>query len=124
MFIFIITANLLFCTPLVPCHMYTKIFEKSVKHKENYSKTWDIRHHNSRKSRSASLLKPILDRFRTNQTEWQTRCLAMAIYYEARGESEKGQIAVAQVIMNRVKSRKYPGSICNVVYQNAHKRNR
>ena len=62
--------------------------------------------------------------FRTNQLDLQTGCLAIAIYYEARGESEIGQIAVAQVILNRVKSRKYPGSICDVVYQNAHLRNR
>jgi hypothetical protein len=50
-------------------------------------------------------------------------CLAMALYHEARGESELGQIAVAQVIINRVKSRKYPDSICGVVYENAHRRN-
>lgn len=62
--------------------------------------------------------------FRANDLDLQTGCLAIAIYYEARGETELGQIAVAQVILNRVKSRKYPSSICNVVYQNAHWRNR
>ena len=54
----------------------------------------------------------------------QSRCLALAIYYEARGESELGQIAIAQVVLNRVKSRKYPGTICKVVYENSHMRNR
>lgn len=55
---------------------------------------------------------------------WQTGCLAIAIYYEARSESKLGQIAVAQVVLNRVTSRRYPNSICGVVYQNAHIRNR
>lgn len=50
-------------------------------------------------------------------------CLAQAIYHEARGESVAGQIAVAQVIINRVKSRAYPNTVCGVVYQNRHRRN-
>ncbi len=54
----------------------------------------------------------------------QTGCMALAIYYEARSEDALGQIAVAQVILNRVQSRKYPNSICRVVFQNAHWRNR
>ncbi len=48
-------------------------------------------------------------------------CLATAIYHEARGEPEDGQWAVADVILNRVDSERYPGSICGVVYQNADK---
>lgn len=55
-----------------------------------------------------------------NRLDRQTGCLALAIYYEARSEDQLGQIAVAQVILNRVKSRKYPGTICRVVFQNAH----
>jgi len=51
-------------------------------------------------------------------------CLAKAIYNEARGEPEKGQWAVAQVILNRVAHRAYPSTICGVVYQNAEKFNR
>ncbi len=47
----------------------------------------------------------------------QRRCLATAIYFEARGESKKGQIAVAQVVMNRVRSSLYPDTICGVVFQ-------
>ncbi len=45
------------------------------------------------------------------------RCLANAIYFEARGEPERGQQAVAQVVINRVFSGHYPGTICGVVYQ-------
>lgn len=54
----------------------------------------------------------------------ETGCLAHAIYHEARGEPLMGRIAVAQVIVNRVKSAAYPDTICKVVYQNARWRNR
>ncbi len=47
----------------------------------------------------------------------EVRCLALNIYFEARGESRKGQFAVAAVTMNRVKSYKYPNSVCDVVWQ-------
>lgn len=50
-------------------------------------------------------------------------CLAKAIYFEARSEPTLGQIAVAGVVMNRVRSKRYPNSICGVVFQNDHKRN-
>jgi hypothetical protein len=49
------------------------------------------------------------------------RCLANAIYYEARSEPIRGQMAVAQVVMNRVFSGFYPNDVCAVVYQNAHR---
>jgi spore germination cell wall hydrolase CwlJ-like protein len=49
------------------------------------------------------------------------KCLANAVYFEARGESVRGQIAVAQVVMNRVFSPFYPKDVCSVVYQNAHR---
>jgi spore germination cell wall hydrolase CwlJ-like protein len=49
----------------------------------------------------------------------QTKCLAEAIYFEARGESRRGQLAVAQVIINRVKNPAFPSTICGVVYQGA-----
>jgi spore germination cell wall hydrolase CwlJ-like protein len=48
-------------------------------------------------------------------------CLANAVYFEARGESVRGQIAVAQVVMNRVFSPFYPNDVCGVVYQNANR---
>ncbi len=52
------------------------------------------------------------------------KCLTNAIYFEARGEPVRGQIAVAQVVMNRVFSGYYPDNVCGVVYQNANRRNR
>ena len=53
----------------------------------------------------------------------QKSCLATGIYFEARGEPARGQAAVAQVILNRVRNPTYPNSICAVVYQNKHKIN-
>lgn len=44
-------------------------------------------------------------------------CLALNIYFEARGESLKGQFAVADVTLNRVESSEFPDTICQVVYQ-------
>jgi hypothetical protein len=49
------------------------------------------------------------------------KCLADAVYFEARGEEFKGQEAVAQVVMNRVFSGYYPNDVCGVVYQNANR---
>ncbi len=49
------------------------------------------------------------------------RCLANAIYWEARSEPVRGQMAVAQVVVNRVFSPFYPDDVCAVVYQNAHR---
>lgn len=53
----------------------------------------------------------------------QSQCLSRAIYFEARSESELGQLAVAKVILNRVKSKRYPNNICDVVYQGSERRN-
>src|SRR6056297_856549 len=52
---------------------------------------------------------------RTGGADW--RCLAEALYFEARGESVKGQFAVAEVILNRVESAAYPNSVCSVSKQ-------
>lgn len=52
--------------------------------------------------------------------EWQ--CLAEALYFEARGETVKGQFAVAEVIMNRVESARFPESACAVINQGTGKK--
>jgi hypothetical protein len=52
----------------------------------------------------------------------ERRCLAEAIYYEARSESRVGRLAVADVVLNRVKSPVYPDSICEVVYEGSHRK--
>ena len=57
-------------------------------------------------------------------TAAEQKCLTAGIYFEARGESLKGQAAVAQVILNRVRNPTYPDTVCGVVYQNKGWRNR
>jgi spore germination cell wall hydrolase CwlJ-like protein len=49
------------------------------------------------------------------------KCLAEVVYFEARGEAVRGQMAVAQVVLNRAFSGKYPDTVCGVVYQNKHR---
>ena len=46
-----------------------------------------------------------------------TRCLANAVYFESRGESLPGQLAVAHVVINRAKSGRFPTTLCGVVHQ-------
>ena len=53
----------------------------------------------------------------------ELRCMATAIYFEARGETVRGQVAVGQVIMTRVRSNFYPNTICGVVFQGQWNRN-
>lgn len=47
----------------------------------------------------------------------EVNCMATAIFYEAQGESEKGKIAVGNVILNRMRSGLYPTSACGVIHQ-------
>ncbi len=48
-------------------------------------------------------------------------CLTAAVYYEARSQTEDGQRAVAQVVLNRVRNPAFPGSVCGVVYQGSYR---
>lgn len=57
-------------------------------------------------------------------SEPEQRCLAEAVYFEARGEPFDGQVGVAEVVLNRVRNPAYPATICGVVYQNKNLLNR
>jgi len=57
------------------------------------------------------------------KSDSQLQCLAKAIYFEARGETEKGQLAVGRVILNRVESGAYADTICGVVFQGSERPN-
>jgi len=50
-------------------------------------------------------------------SEREIECLALNSYYESRGESKAGQVAVAQVVINRLKNERFPNTICGVVQQ-------
>ncbi|HEY0853922.1 MAG TPA: cell wall hydrolase [Devosia sp.] len=66
---------------------------------------------------------PIMAKDGKKWSQKEMWCLATAIYFESRGEKYRGQVAVGQVVMNRVKHRLYPSTICGVVFQNQQKRN-
>ena len=53
----------------------------------------------------------------------EENCLARAVYFESRSESDLGQLAVAKVVLNRVKNPDFPKTICGVVYQGSNNRN-
>lgn len=61
------------------------------------------------------------DHEKSKARENERRCMAEAIYYESKSESRQGKIAVGNVVMNRVKSQRYPDTICGVVYQRSYK---
>lgn len=65
-------------------------------------------------------LYALVDRFSTGAAlDEEATCLATAVYFEARGESAEGQLAVARVVMNRAASGKYPPTWCSTVKQPA-----
>jgi spore germination cell wall hydrolase CwlJ-like protein len=90
-----------------------KQVEKAIRLERTATKTQD-------KEKSKESRKAIAQR-RVQMAE--ENCLARAIYFEARSESELGQIAVAKVILNRVKAPEFPKTICGVVYQGSGRRN-
>lgn len=63
-------------------------------------------------------LSNLVDKYAANeQLNEEMNCLATAVYFESRGESAEGQLAVARVVMNRAASGKYPASWCGTVKQ-------
>ena len=66
---------------------------------------------------SIQYTRSFLDALPATQGGKHLNCLSEALYFEARGETIKGQFAVAEVIMNRVASSRYPDSVCGVINQ-------
>ena len=63
-----------------------------------------------------------LDSLRMPKMNRELKCLSEALYFEARGEQIEGQIAVADVIINRKNSSHFPSTICGVVSEGSHRR--
>ena len=66
--------------------------------------------------------KKALDSLRMPKMNRELKCLSEALYFEARGEQIEGQIAVADVIINRRESSQFPNTICGVVSEGSHKK--
>jgi hypothetical protein len=77
----------------------------------------------ARETTPATAFDRLVDKGGKAVSEKELWCMATAIYFEARSESYRGQIAVGQVVMNRLAHKIYPKTICNVVFQNQHMRN-
>jgi spore germination cell wall hydrolase CwlJ-like protein len=84
---------------------------------ESIAAKGEVNSDNQRVKTPAERLGLFNDKARTRHE----KCLAEAVYFEARGEAVRGQIAVAQVVMNRAFSGFYPSTVCGVVYQNKHR---
>ena len=65
----------------------------------------------------------IIDKFPKPRLTSEMKCLAEAIYFEARGEALEGQYAVGEVIINRVLSKDFPNSVCGVISEGANRLN-
>ncbi len=76
----------------------------------------------SKNSEKQFFSKGALDSLRMPKINRELKCLSEALYFEARGEQIEGQIAVADVIINRKNSSQFPSTICGVVSEGAHKR--
>lgn len=71
----------------------------------------------------ADAAPPFLAQMRSqDDAQRAAECLTAAVYYEARSETVDGQRAVAQVVLNRVRDRAFPHSVCGVVYQGSNRR--
>jgi spore germination cell wall hydrolase CwlJ-like protein len=77
----------------------------------------------ARETTPATAFDLLVDKKGKPVAEKEFWCMATAIYFEARGETYRGQVAVGQVVMNRLAHKIYPKTICNVVFQNQHMRN-
>ena len=59
----------------------------------------------------------VADRLTSSTASDEHECLAASVYFESKGEPYRGQLAVAQTIINRAKSGRFPGTVCGVVKQ-------
>ncbi|MBI1213901.1 MAG: hypothetical protein GC190_20760 [Alphaproteobacteria bacterium] len=73
---------------------------------------------------AVSRLRPVVNRPAYDKYLKEKNCLATAIYFEARGESQLGQKAVAEVVLARTRQADRPKTICGVVYEGAHRGSR
>jgi spore germination cell wall hydrolase CwlJ-like protein len=95
----------------------SRILDKPVESGESIAAKGEVNADNQRAKTPAERLGLLDDKTRGKSE----KCLTEAVYFEARGEAVRGQIAVAQVVLNRAFSGFYPTTVCGVVYQNKNR---
>ena len=120
-------ASLIFLPNILIAETQKEVVDKLEKYEQkNISKLdqWDVAHlFGLTKVRRASewTFSKLLS-LPVPKSNKQMSCLAEALYFEARGEPIKGQLAVGEVILNRVEDPRYPSSICKVIKQGTGRR--
>lgn len=99
---------------LLPTEAELSVGEQPV---ESLDDPVDIPEPESEPLTAASLAELVAATPRPAEIDPELRCLAGAVYFESRGESLAGQLAVAHVVINRAESGRFPGSYCGVVHQ-------
>jgi len=100
-----------------PSEEVAKDVDKAVDSGESIAPKGEVNADNQRAKTPAERLGLFDDKARAKSE----KCLAEAVYFEARGEAVRGQVAVAQVVLNRAFSGYYPTTVCGVVYQNKYR---
>ena len=123
----VLVAILIFLPQILAADTQKEIIDKLEKFEQkNISNLdpWDVAHFFglTKVRRPSEWTSSKLRSLPVPKSDKQVSCLAEALYFEARGEPIKGQLAVGEVILNRVEDARYPSSICKVVNQGTGRR--
>ena len=123
----VVVASLVFLPQILVADTQKEVIDKLEKFEQkNISNLdpWDVAHFFglTKVRRPSEWTSSKLLSLPVPKSDKQMSCLAEALYFEARGEPIKGQLAVGEVILNRVEDARYPSSICKVVNQGTGRR--
>ena len=123
----VVVASLVFLPQILVADIEAQVIVKLEKFEQKNIRNldpWDVAHFFglTKVRRSSEWTHSRLLSLPVPKSDEQMSCLAEALYFEARGEPIKGQLAVGEVILNRVEDPRYPSSICKVVNQGTGRR--
>ena len=123
----VVIASLVFLPQILVADTQEAVIDKLEKFEQKNISTldsWDVAHFFglTKVRRPSEWTSSKLLSLPVPKSDKQMSCLAEALYFEARGEPIKGQLAVGEVILNRVEDSRYPSSICKVVNQGTGRR--
>ena len=123
----VVIASLVFLPQILVADTQEAVIDKLEKFEQKNISTldsWDVAHFFglTKVRRPSEWTSSKLLSLPVPKSDKQMSCLAEALYFEARGEPIKGQLAVGEVILNRVEDTRYPSSICKVVNQGTGRR--